>query len=389
MRLIRYLCGAALVAVLALTALQLVEVRVGPLQASLLPQRAEEQFEGGMMEQDLGTVHLTFTPETAHVLLYDNGLLWSQYMIANDDNRLRFLQRFQAQWTADASEAPAIIRLELFVKNFETDTFDLWDATEYWVSGEGPNAWSDDFVLDFIPEDAGYYWFKLRISVDYDDEIVSSSEQFFELFALTEPDVVPNDAGWAYPQYGDLEAEGILLDWRGWHFGPCELLREGDASADALDAACEAEDDGDADALMAHLETALAESDDLWLQAAIYDQLGMIAAAQGAWAQALDHFEAACKLWLDVDDAFYLSANLHNVAIAYWQLGEVDNLVAPLTGAQTLREQLGDEIGAALTWAQTSILYEDWENLYGLSDWMRDLGLPQAEALQELAEREP
>lgn len=390
MSILRAVVGVALLSVMSLLALPLLSIQIGPsaIGPRFLPYSNEGDFDDALLVQAVGTAYISFTPGQVAALLNVEELLTPQYLLAAEEYGIRFEQAWRAQWLPDALANEATLELVLWVKDWESDDYAIWQEEDVYLIEDGANAWEDALLLDFYPDEPGVYEMRLEARASADDALLKQAEQQLVVFALPPPNFVLDDPLTAFPQFGELERDGILLDWRGWHDGPCTMLDEVDAELlPFFEAACEAEGDFEAlkEPLFAALEV-LAERDDPELMAIVHDQLGVVAATCQYWDDAVYHFQQAHDLWLADEVAFHLAVTLHNLAVAQWQVGADEAVITSLVGAQTLREQMDDELGAALTWTHTTILFNDLEFIDGLIDWLDSFQLPQADSLRDWLE---
>ncbi len=186
------------------------------------------------------------------------------------------------------------------------------------------------------------------------------------------------------PQFGDLENNGVLLDWRGWRLGPCFLRADDLPDVSALiSEACVGFASNDWGAATESLLDALDGTDDNpALHSRIVQQLGTLAAASGDWQKARDCFEEGLKAARAQNDALEVAIALHNLGIAQKMTELPEEGEQNLWQSVQLSDQIEDWLGAALTYGQFGYYWQDTGTLEWVTTTLRDSGIPQASITQ-------
>jgi len=204
-----------------------------------------------------------------------------------------------------------------------------------------------------------------------------------KVMALNQPDDLLDTIEALSPAFGDLEEQGVFMDWRGWQFGPCFVRSEGNtAFTQLLDEGCSAFEDGDWDNAANALQDALSADDSPALQNRLRQQLGMLAGASGRWNVAVRHFTEGLSIAHSLHDSLEIAIALHNLGASLINAGFLDESEPYLWQAINLYDQMGDSRGAAVAWAELAAYWESLETLEWVIQTLYDHGLPQAAILQ-------
>jgi tetratricopeptide (TPR) repeat protein len=177
------------------------------------------------------------------------------------------------------------------------------------------------------------------------------------------------------PRLGELEWQGIFLDWRAWNLGPCAVRLDDPALMRQLDDACVAAENGDWQGATTALQTALDLTDDRVLTATLRGHIGMLAAVAETWNVAVRNFREALDLWTMQGDSLAVAITLHNLGIVLIKLEQWEEGSALLSQGWRLRDEIGDYTGNALTWGQFGLIWDDRGTVEGASSTLRDYGM--------------
>jgi hypothetical protein len=203
--------------------------------------------------------------------------------------------------------------------------------------------------------------------------------------ALNQPDDLVNTLEGLSPAFGELEAQGVFLDWRGWRFGPCFVRAEGNPEfTRLLDEACSAFEGGDWESAANALQDALNTTDDPSLHNRLRQQLGTIAAAAGRWNVAVRHFTEGERVALGLQDALEVAIAQHNLGVGLIYAGFGEQAEPYLWQSLTLYDQMEDWVGATVAWGQFAVYWQDPETFEWVVPSLYESGLPQAAALDAL-----
>lgn len=394
---------------LLLSACGLVDVKLGSIPTptiapipteTALPPRVEAAAglvaynapdDDSVLVRTIAYPHLLYFPGGVTVEMFDQSANPQEYMVITNGLGFRLRANWDALWLSDAYGTGHVV-MDVYWKPPGHDDFEYaqYAATEDW------EVYGADFrneLLDatlYFPE-AGVYGVRAVLTVaasdgngsDFTDEMTYETE----VVALNSPESIESSA--LQPPFGDLENNGLLLDWRGWAFGPCFIKTEDNPEATrALDQACSAVESGDGpgaqNALQAALDTL---GDDPVLQGRLRQQMGTLAAVAGQWNAAARHFGEALSLWQNQYNAFEVGIALHNLATALLAAQHAEEAAPLLDQAGQLRDQMGDYPAATLTWAELAYYY--WQSVEALDYYVQVLnenGLPQAAVVQAWAD---
>jgi tetratricopeptide (TPR) repeat protein len=336
--------------------------------------------------------HIVYATSGIQIEMFEQWAAPVEYFVVDADLDLRLRVAWSALWLEEAYGAGRIsmdVYLQspegeefLMVESATTEDFESWGADQR------------DELLDstiYLP-DVGEYQLRVETTVHVNDEsgIEDSRSAIYEtrLIALNSPPRLLTTPEDFMPQFGDLEANGSLLDWRGWRFGPC-LLRADEMPevAEALSEACVGFASGDWDATTAALLNALESAqDNPALQSRIYQQIGTLAAEADDWETAQTAFREALNTAQMEDDALEVRIALHNLAVSQFMTKVYDEAEQNLWQAIQISDQIEDWMGSALSYGQFGYYWESPDTLDWVVEVMIDSAMPQAEILEGWAE---
>lgn len=313
-----------------------------------------------------------------------------EFFVANTGMGFRLRTRWHAVWLADSSGGG---RVSLAVSlrhpgNDEYQPATFAETENFELDGADHREELLDATL-YLPG-AGDYDLRAILNVeatDYTNGGNSAGDHTYEtrIIALNRPDPLPVSNEDLMPRFGDLEQNRVLIDWRGWRYGPCFLQTEGNAAiTSALDAACVAFEGDDWNSAANALQDALnAAGDDVWLQNRLRQQLGTLAAEARQWNVAVRHFREGLTAARATYDSLEVAVALHNLAITLHEAGFEDEVEGLMWQSISLRDQMGDYPAAYLTWAQFAAYWESADTFSWVVPSMWDAGMPQAELAQQ------
>jgi hypothetical protein len=174
----------------------------------------------------------------------------------------------------------------------------------------------------------------------------------------------------------------LLLDWRGWEWGPCAHAEwADDALRETLIEACEALNTND-------LQTA---RDLVWgtgdaasgeLRGYLYQSAGALSYVLGDYSSARDLFSAAAGEFSVLEGfTHHFVMALHNLFTAQVMLEDVENAYTTIQQLVELHQQFYDEAGLMLTRANTGRFSDNLDELYEADTWFSDRDMPQGDVL--------
>jgi len=213
--------------------------------------------------------------------------------------------------------------------------------------------------------------------------VTKVSSNIFSLFYLSDPGDIATDANVLTPALGELSVDRLLLDWRGWLGGPCELHAK--YALNSLETACAAYNVQDWDGLTTALDAALGEMTDAWGRGAVQSQQGLVYAALNNDEAAQTAFAAAIKEFSnrEADDALQRMVALHNSMTMLMMLLRDDEAYQVVEDLRDLRGQSYDQMGEKLTAANIG---RHWGETWRIEDsrsYFSDRGSPLADIMDQ------
>lgn len=346
-----------------------------------------EPDDDQMLVRTVAYPHMTFTPSGMSIEMFGQGANPLDYMTIDRDHGYRLRVNWQALWL---SETYGISRVEMTVylrypgsENFEEAQYAITEDFER-GGADFANELLDSTLYLSEPGEYGLRAVAVVWMVDGNGE-VSSQEHTYEttIIALNSPGEVPAATEDLQPAFGDVMWEQVLLDWRGWRFGPCFIQTDDNPEATRLlDEACVGVENGDHESAANALQAALdVVGEDPALHGRLRQQLGTLAAEERQWNVAVRHFTEALE-WAEAENnAFSVVVALHNLGIMLVKAGFPEEGQNNLYRAADLRDQLEDWVGNAFTWGQFGFYWEDVGTMEYAANELQNMGLPQADVL--------
>lgn len=331
--------------------------------------------------------HLIFSHDGVQIEGFNQQPFTENYVIYDAGYGFRQRMDWDAFWYADVYGVGSLT-IDVYVQPPGADDYSQWES----VSTGEFEGWGADFrnerldVTVYFSQTGQYRvraetYLSARIDGQAPVEIQTSFDTNVTVLSKPPSESLRQTPQDAQPFIGELEHDGVFMDWRAWSFGPCTLTSDDESFTRAVDAACQAVETGDLVSSADALQSALDYTDDLWQMATIRDQMGLIAAVLGRWNIAARHFGEARDLWESLDNATAVSRSLHNLGNALiqgerWVEGEI---ALQLCGG--LRSHIEDWMGSALTWGQLGVYWQSYDMIAGNAQSLSDYGLPQADWL--------
>ena len=252
---LRYLFGSAALLLVGALLMTRVELQItapedAPSVVQVPPATALNVNEA-TLNTDLGALHLAFAADDTQVIAAIDPPVSPQYLLLVDDWGLHVRLAWRAHWLPQ-QVGHAKIGLALYARPADTPDveFVLWEQDSNELYEEGNAAYEGELGIWLYPDDAApkSAAYDLRIEAivtEFDDRtdterVLYEEGQDLRLYMLPWPDWVPQESEWVTPQFGNQAANGQLLDWRGWRFGPCDLPDDHDEAGSMFAMACEA-----------------------------------------------------------------------------------------------------------------------------------------------------
>ncbi len=332
--------------------------------------------------------HLVFAPE--NTLVAEMLPQWAnptEYLVGNSGYGFRMRAEWNALWLTD-TYGRGFIELAVDWKppqasDFEPAQYAATEEFEAWGADERSELLDATIYL----EQPGIYELRAttRVTMTAEDGTQVPGESLYEtrLVVLNRPGSFPSDPSDYVPAFGELESQGILLDWRGWRRGPCFVETDGNVEANRqLDEACIAFEGGDWGQAMDDLQRALdMAGENTVLQNRIRQQMGILAGASDQWNVAVRNFRAALAAAQSSDDAFEVALALRNLGVALRQAELNDEGDFYLFQAIQVFDQLEDWLGSALGWGQFGVYWDSPDTLEWVAGVLSDNGLPQGDLI--------
>jgi tetratricopeptide (TPR) repeat protein len=346
-----------------------------------------EPDDDQMLVRTVAYPHMTFTPAGMSIEMFRQGANLIDYTTVDRDHGYRLRVNWQSLWMSDTY---GISRVEMTVYLRYPGSEEFVEA-QYAITEDFERSGADfaNQLLDstlYLSEPGEYGLRAVAVVWMVDGNgVVNSQEHSYEttIVALNSPGEFPTGTEDLQPAFGDVVWEQVLLDWRGWRFGPCFIQTDDNPEATRLlDEACVGVENGDTEAAANALQAALdVVGEDPALQGRLRQQLGTLAAEARQWNVAVRHFTEALE-WAQVENnAFSAGIALHNLGISLVKAGFQDEGQTHLYRAAELRDQIEDWIGANFSWGQFGFYWEDVGTLEYVATEFQNMGLPQADVL--------
>jgi hypothetical protein len=328
------------------------------------------------------TPHLTFTDSAqANVELFmqpQNDVVMMQYRV------LWLVIEYNVTWLA-ASQSNAQIRLSVYTRAGQDDAWQAYDSTGSTLTTDTiPSTRRDTMVVAFYPEAPGKLEVRAEVGiVAYleNGEIVNQvSANEISVQVLSDPGEISLDVSALVPADGSANPELLLLDWRGWWYGPCPMLDwiGDDASYDPVAAACEHYNNGDFASTVSTLAQAIDTTENPYILATLTSMAGLGEAAQGNFEQAVSLLTRAAALFVEIDQFWQMTICLHNLATVHLMHQDEGAAYDAVYRLSEMRGLFYDEAGLMLTQANIAYLSYDAGSLSEANDYFASLELPQA-----------
>lgn len=345
--------------------------------------------DSNVLVRTVALPHLVYAPDRVSIEVFGQWAMPVDYLVIQPEHGLRFRVQWNALWLAE-SYGRGRIEMDIYLQMPDSADFQLVESA-WTLDFEGWGADQRQELLDatLYLSEIGRYGVRaeLRIeAVTEAGEVVTATYDYeTQIVTLNQPArllVSPEDFR---PQFGNLEQQAVLIDWRGWRLGPC-LIRTDELVALAGDIAnaCVAFANGDWDAAIEALLTAIANAEEeAAVLARLHQQAGTLLAASGDWEQALAILEAGLIAALRLNDSLEIAIALRNLGVVQYQLGQPELSELSLWQSIQISDQIEDWFGSALAYGQLGYYWQSIETLDWVITVMRDHGLTQAEILQQ------
>ena len=381
-----------------LVAASLLSIEIGANE-TVLPQQATATAQDATPESisDVEThtivmsyPRIIFTEADVFIDVFAPPLEDVRYIILDENIAQEIQMLWDIRWEQNAYGTIEAEML-LSIKPPLGERFEVYDESYDYIERTGTSSHIEPLTVQFIPSESGVYLVDAEINlsaIDATDEYYPSYAEFYqEVIVLDAGDPESLEPYTLESAFGTLATQGILLDWRSWHFGPCAWVDVFSIDWQALfETACDAYSNNDLDALEdIYLEgiDRAEEEGNIEIEVLLHDQLGTMSFVLGRWGIAGLHFEESTELWHEIGSGVDLTAALHNKAILHLENGDIAEGFDTIDIVLQLRELLDDWAGQMLTWAQIDIYNDDLADLPEMIDFFVEIELPQAEYLRE------
>ncbi len=351
-------------------------------------QREGEWDDDSMVLYDIAFPRLVLTLEEYYVETFEQGVSSPQYLVKDRGIGFRLRVDWEMMWLEGVNGIGDVTVITQ-VQSPSSEDLQDWE----YVSTEYVEQWGTSFQHGYLDttlflEEVGTHTILLTVkSIAHDEDYTLYAEEAvpfdFEIINLSSPNEPERTVDYYAPAFGELESVGVLMDWQGWHFGPCNVSAESAEITSLMDEACTAYDEGDLGAVEERLQEAFELArDNPTLSAILRDQLGLFAAVDGRWNVALRQFREALNLWQATDHAFQTASSLHNLGVTLLLSGRYDEGQHLLLQSIQLNDQLDNYFGSMLAWTQLSIIWEEEETIASNLDGLFEVGFVQADTIQ-------
>jgi len=392
-----------------------IDVRVEPITAATptvvpTPQppptpEVQAQFSAGLVAREapddsevevanIAAPHLIFNGDGSVVVeMMPEEPDDEAYFVVNTGIGLRLRVDWRAIWLAGGAGGGRVgMDVYLRAPDAAEDDFRWVENTSTADFGlEGANHLEELLDSTLYLPGAGDYGVRVEVKAEAWNEATGASAKGTHTYqvmvrAVNQPDDLLNSIEALSPAFGDLEWQGVLLDWRGWRFGPCFVRSEGNVDfTRLLDEACSAFEAGDWDSAANALQDGLSADESPALQNRLRQQLGFLAAASGRWNVAVRHFTEGLSIAHGLQDSLEVAIALHNLGVALIKAGFADEGETRMWQALNLYDQMEDWAATTLTWGELGLYWGSLETLDWVVPALYEHGLPQAEMLEAAA----
>lgn len=335
-----------------------------------------------MLVKTVAIPHIVYEPDSLAIEVFEQGAAPTEYMVVDKGRGLRLRVNWSALWLADSYGAGRVW-MDVYLLSPGQSDFQLAQSASS-QDFESSGADQRDELLDSTLYLSGSGDYRVRAEVhisarnDKGNEESRSYTYEIPVIALNSPPKLVDSVEDFTPQFGDLENQNILLDWRAWRLGPCFIRTEQASTvADDIAQACVGIANADwkaaADSLMSAIEKS---SDNIPLQARLYQQTGVLAAVMGYGEKAVECFKQGLAAARVQNDALEVAIALHNLGIAQKTIGD-DSGEQNMWQSIQLTDELEDWSGSTLTYAQFGYYWQSQDTLVWVKNSLAERGMPQ------------
>ncbi|NWF67458.1 MAG: hypothetical protein HXY40_00085 [Chloroflexi bacterium] len=325
-------------------------------------------------------VELFMKPDQADIYLLQYRMLW---LVLNYD----------ATWFS-APQSNAQIRLSVYVRHSADEAWQTYDSAENTVTtATVPATTQNTVAVGIYVEELVHFQVRAEVSavvyLESGDLITRVSANEINVFVLSDPAEISSDVAALHPVWGDLDPEMLLLDWRGWWWGPCVLLDWAveDASSETLLDACDKTESGDYWTALSLMQDAAQIATNDEIRAALHSMIGLGYANFASFDEAGAYLSTAIDLYAALDHVWEMTVCLHNLLIVYYMQQAEAQAFSTLYKLQELRVQFWDEAGYRLFQANIAYLSYDQSGLDEANAYFAEWGLPQVEIISQWVDR--
>jgi tetratricopeptide (TPR) repeat protein len=333
------------------------------------------------------------TQATPRIVFSDsNSANIELFMRENQDayvlfNRTLYLPLyFNVTWYG-GTQSTAQITMNVFRRENTEDAWVLVDSDSKTVSTvETPMLIEDGLGVGVYTETNGIFYVKAQINIIVQTEggetITRENNNEFTVNVMSEPEQAFNPDDFISSPFGELNAENMLIDYRGW-YNPCFVIEWSgdDGSNDGFVEACRGWENQDFDLMLSALEQAGENADWDGFRGFAESNRGLIYVQQGDYDRATIAFASARDAFFASNSLSDFTYSLHNLMTCYLMRGDMDNANTAYFSLEEIREQFTDETGDKLTQANMGFRYEDWGMMDDAYWYFQDKGMPQANVI--------
>jgi tetratricopeptide (TPR) repeat protein len=333
------------------------------------------------------------TQATPRIVFSDsNSANIELFMRENQDayvlfNRTLYLPLyFNVTWYG-GTQSTAQITLNVFRRESSEDAWVLVDSDSKTVSTvETPMLIEDGLGVGVYTETNGVFYVKAQINVIIQTEggetITRENNNEFAVNVMSTPEQAFNSDDFIYSPFGELNAESMLMDYRGW-YDPCSVIEwsSEDSSNDGFVEACRGWENQDFDLMLSALEQASENADWVGFKGFAEANRGQIYVQQGDYDRATIAFASARDAFFATNALTDFTYALHNLMTCYLMREDMDNANTAYFSLEEIREQFTDETGDKMTQANIGFRYEDWGMMDDAYWYFQDKDMPQSNVI--------
>lgn len=344
-------------------------------------------LDNAYIRQKVAYPRIIFTPTETLLDVLPQELSITRYLVIPSRQGYEFEIDWSVIWENEAAGA-AEVELIVSLLNAE-DEWDEWTAAYDFIERDTATIHTDTLTARLDIFEPGWYEIRFQLimtAYGIDDEpLIIDKDTYTSIHALLAPDEIAFDQAFFEHPLTELARAGLLVDGRAWHNFLCDVPREQDEIFKLTRLICQTLHQDNFEDAATYIYLLLDTTDHPQIKGQAFDILALINALYDDWEESSEQAGNAIGLWEEEFDALQLAISLHNHAIALYLTGEEDEAIFTLQQAINIREQLDDDAGLILSYAQLATKHDDTETVEELAELLQEFDAPQGDLLLEWA----